>query len=198
MPPGAFLPLAEEYGLLPELDQWVVKSVLQWAGGKSARQAARYSINVSAPTLDKADFGDFVAGELRRRELKGALLCFEIQEADALTHREEAARLVTRLAEAGCGTILCGFGKTATSFGLLRHLKVDYLKIDGDIVLGLTRNPMDLIKLKAIARVARSTSRRTIAEFVESDATLAKLREYGVDYAQGFGIARPVALSDLP
>lgn len=197
MPPGAFLPLAEEYGLLPDLDRWVVRNVLDWAGASHDRLAATYCINVSAPTIGNADFPDFVADELKRRGMKGSLLCFEILEAEVLSRRREAARLVSVLAEAGCSATLCGFGQNAVSYGLLKFLKVDYLKIDGDIILGLNRNPVDLIKLKAITRVARATNRRTIAEFVENEETLEKLREFGVDFAQGFGIARPAPLSTL-
>ena len=198
VPPGAFLPLAEEYGLLPDLDRWVVRHVLDWAGAKSERLEARYSINVSAPTIGIADFPDFVAGELQQRGMKGSMLCFEISGADASSSLSDAARFVSVLAEAGCHATLCGFGQNAASYGLLKRLRVDFLKIDGDIILGLGRNPVDLIKLKAITRVARATQRRTIAEFVENEATLAKLREFGVDFAQGFGISQPVPLSHLP
>jgi EAL domain-containing protein (putative c-di-GMP-specific phosphodiesterase class I) len=197
MPPGAFLPLAEEYGLLPDLDRWVVRNLLDWACPSPDRLAGTYSINVSGPTISNADFPEYVVDELKRRGVRGSLLCIEIREADALARRSDARRLITVLAEAGCATTLCGFGQNAVSYSLLKFLKVDYLKIDGDIILGLQRNPVDLIKLKAITRVARATNRRTIAEFVENDETLATLREFGVDFAQGFGISRPVPLSTL-
>ncbi|HEX4942832.1 MAG TPA: EAL domain-containing protein [Usitatibacteraceae bacterium] len=198
MPPGAFLPLAEEYGLLPDLDRWVVKNVLDWAGASPRRQAATYSLNVSGPTIGNADFPDFVVAALHQRGLKGSLLCFEITESDAVARPRDTVRFISVIGEAGCRTALCGFGQNADSFALLKRLRVDVLKIDGDIILGLLRNSVDLIKLKAITRVARATNRLTIAEFVENEETLAKLREYGVDFAQGFGISRPVPLSDLP
>lgn len=199
MPPGAFLPLAEEYGLLPDLDRWVVTHLLDWSTAVPMRQQALYSINVSAPTIgDAVAFPDFVARELRRTGVKGSMLCFEITDEEAMSRPKDAARFIAMLSEAGCSTALCGFGQNASSYSLLKHLKVDYIKIDGDIVLGLTRNPLAVTKLKAIARVARSTSRHTIAEFVEDEATLAMLREHGVEYAQGFGVARPLPLAELP
>ena len=197
MPPGAFLPIAEESGLLPDLDRWVVRHVLKWAREKPGRLETTYCINVSIPTISDHAFPALVAGELRRHGIPGSLLCFEILEADVLARSRDAARFVSALTESGCRTTLCGFGRNAESYGLLKHLGVDFLKIDGDIILGLARNPVDLIKLKAIARVARATNRRTIAEFVEDEATLARLREHGVDFAQGFAIARPVPLSEL-
>lgn len=198
MPPGAFLPIAEEFGMLPDLDRWVVRATLRWIAAKPARRQALYCINVAAPTIANVGFPEYVAAELEKQGLPGSLLCFEVLEADVIARRRDAARFAGALREAGCRTTLCGFGRNAESYALLRNLPVDFLKIDGDIVLGLTRNNVDLIKLKAITRVARATQRRTIAEFVEDEATIAILREHGVDYAQGFGVARPVLLEDLP
>lgn len=197
MPPGAFLPLAEEFGLLPELDRWVVRHVLDWALERRARQDGLYSINVSAPTLADDAFAGFVAEEVRRRGMRSSMLCFEIHEEDVISQRAAAARFTSALADAGCRTALCGFGRNAESYSLLKRLKADFLKVDGQIILGLGRSPVERIKLKAIARVARSTNRLTIAEHVESEETLAMLREDSVDYAQGFAIARPVDLAAM-
>jgi EAL domain-containing protein (putative c-di-GMP-specific phosphodiesterase class I) len=197
MPPGAFIPLAEEYGLMPDLDRWVVRNVLDWACAKPERQAGMYSINVAPATIGNPEFPDYVTAEIRRRGVPGSLLCFEVLEEDVVTRRTDAARLVSVLAEAGCRTALCGFGQNAVDYGLLESLKVDFLKIDGDIVLGLNRNSIALIKLKAICRVAQATKRRTIAEFVEDNETMVKLREHGVDYAQGFGVGRPRPLANI-
>jgi EAL domain-containing protein (putative c-di-GMP-specific phosphodiesterase class I) len=197
MPPGAFLPLAEEYGLLPDLDRWVVRHVIEWSRAKPERQAITFAINISAATISNPDFADYVAGELQRQGASGSLLCFEIADADAYSRRKDIARLISTLGPTGCRTTLSGFGQSAESFSLLKHIAVDFLKIDGDIILDLHRNPVALTKLKAIMRVAQATNRRTIAEFVESEETLATLREFGVDYAQGFGIGLPRPLSDL-
>lgn len=196
MPPGAFIPIAEEYGLMPDLDRWVVRNVLAWARANPARLAGTYSINLSAATIAAEGFVEYVAAQARREGGPGPTLCFEILTEDALADRDGAARLVAALAEVGCRTMLCGFGQNATDYGLLKSMPVDYIKIDTGIVLGLNRNAVDLIKLKAICRVARTTNRRTVAEFVEDDATLEKLRAHGVDFAQGYGIARPRPIDD--
>ncbi len=197
MPPGAFIPIAEEYGMLPDLDRWVVRHILTWASRKPARQSVIYSVNVSAPTLSIRSFPEFVALELERNGLDAAIVCFELAEADAIADVPAASAFVEKLAALGCHTAICGFGQAAGSYSLIKHLPVDYIKIDGSIVMGAARNAVDLTKLKAIARVAHATNRNTVAEFVESDETLAILRTVGVDLAQGFGIAKPVPLSRL-
>jgi EAL domain-containing protein (putative c-di-GMP-specific phosphodiesterase class I) len=194
MPPGAFIPLAEEYGLMPDLDRWVVTHVLDWACASPSRRAGRYCINLSPETWSGGGFPVFVDEELRRRGAQGSLLCFEIRGEEAHVRRQECARLVSALGEAGCRTTLCGFGVNAADYGLLKFLPVEYLKIDGNLVLNLARSQVDIIKLKAICRVARATGRATIAEFVESEETIALLREHGVDFVQGFGVARPEPL----
>lgn len=197
MPPGAFIPIAEEYGMLPDLDRWVVGHILAWISRKPARQSVIYSVNVSGPTLATRGFPEFVALALRKYKVGGSLLCFEIAEADAIANVPVASAFVTKLAALGCHTAICGFGQAAGSYSLIKNMPVDYIKIDGSIVMGATRNAVDLTKLKAIARVARATNRSTVAEFVESDETLGVLRNLGIDLAQGFGIAKPVPLSRL-
>ncbi len=197
MPPGAFIPIAEEYGMLPDLDRWVVKHILAWVSRKPARQSVIYSVNVSGPTISSRGFPELVAVELRRHKLSGSILCFEIAEADAVADVPAASFFVEKLAALGCHTAICGFGQAAGSYSLIKNMQVDYIKIDGSIVMGATRNAVDLTKLKAIARVAHATDRNTVAEFVESDETLELLRSMGVDLAQGFGIAKPVPLSML-
>jgi len=197
MPPGAFIPIAEEYGMLPDLDRWVVKHILAWASRKSVRQSVIYSVNVAGPTLSSRGFPELVALELKRYKLGGSILCFEIAEADAVADVPAASDFVRKLAALGCHTAICGFGQAAGSYSLIKNMPVDYIKIDGSIVMGATRNAVDLTKLKAIARVARATNRNTVAEFVESDETIDVLKNLGVDLAQGFGVAKPVPLSVL-
>lgn len=197
MPPGAFIPIAEEYGMVPDLDRWVVKHILAWVSRKPARQSVIYSVNVAGPTLSSRGFPELVALELKRYKLPGSILCFEIAEADAIADVPAASGFVRKLAALGCHTAICGFGQAAGSYSLIKNMPVDYIKIDGSIVMGATRNEVDLTKLKAIARVARATNRNTVAEFVESDETIEVLKSLGVDLAQGFGIAKPVPLSRL-
>jgi EAL domain-containing protein (putative c-di-GMP-specific phosphodiesterase class I) len=197
MPPGAFIPIAEEHGMLPDLDRWVVGHILDWISRKPARQSVIYSVNVSGPTLAARGFPEFVALALQKYKVGGSLLCFEIAEADAIADVAIASEVVTKLAALGCHTAICGFGQAAGSYSLIKKMPVDYIKIDGSIVMGATRNTVDLTKLKAIARVAHATHRSTVAEFVENVETLQVLGKLGVDLAQGFGISKPVPLSRL-
>jgi PAS domain S-box-containing protein len=195
--PGSFLPFAEEHGMVPALDRWVVRHLLKWAGNTPARQKAIYSVNLSALTIGDPDFPEFVREQLRSHPLHGNHLCFEFSEIDALAHQSEAANLIGQLKPLGCLFAMSGIGSNPLSFGVLQRMPVDYLKISGDVILNILRNPVDLAKVTAINRAAHSKGIGTIAEFVESAQTLAKLRELGVDLAQGFGISRPRPIEEL-
>jgi len=194
MPPGTFLPLAEEHGLMPALDRWVVRHVLDWAAADPGRRQAVYSVNLSPATIDEGGLPAFVREALDARGLPGAILCFELPEADCGTRTASLARFIAGAQAAGCTTAFSGFGHQLEAFDLLRDLAVDYLKIDPGIVLRLATSPVDLAKLKAIVRVARDTRRLTIAQCVEDAQTRERLSALGVDYAQGFGVARPEPL----
>jgi EAL domain-containing protein (putative c-di-GMP-specific phosphodiesterase class I) len=197
MPPGAFLPLAEEQGLLPELDRWVVNRLLDWVSGDPARQQALYSVNISGATLSDPGFPLFVREALRSRKLREGLLCVEIAEADAAARETETGNLVRLLKDSGCRSALSQFGRSKVSFALLKPLAVDYLKIDGNIVLAMLRDPVALAKIRAITQVARELAMSTVAELVENEETLTGLRAIGVDYAQGFAIAHPRPIEEL-
>ncbi len=139
MPPGTFLPLAEQHGLMPALDRWVVGHLLDWAAGSAARQDATYSINIKAvPTVLDEEFPAFVKAQLARTGLSGRLLCFEIGEAGAAQDLRRTAAFVEGVRACGCQTTLCGLGRNLASFDILRPLAVDFLKIDAGIVLRVT------------------------------------------------------------
>jgi PAS domain S-box-containing protein len=195
--PGSFLPFAEEHGMIPALDRWVVRHLLKWAGNTPARQKAIYSVNLSGLTICDRDFPGFMREQLRSHPLNGNHLCFEFSEIDALAHESDAANLVGQLKPLGCLFAMSGIGANPLSVDLLKRMPVDYLKISGDLILNILRNPADLAKVTAINRAAHSKGIGTIAEFVESAQTLAKLRELEVDLAQGFGISRPRPLEEL-
>lgn len=194
IPPGTFLPLVEEHGLMPELDRWVVRHLLDWARRVPSRLETVYSINVAPATIADGAFPDYVRDQLATRGLLGNLLCFEVPEPEAATGIAPMRGFVERVREAGCLTALCGFGRTLESFDQVASLPVDFLKVDAGIVLRLAASPVDQAKLKAIVRIARETRRRTIAECVEDQETIGRLRRLGVDYAQGFGVGRPEPL----
>jgi EAL domain-containing protein (putative c-di-GMP-specific phosphodiesterase class I) len=197
LPPGAFLPIVEEHGLLTDLDRLVVRHLFEWISRDQIRQGSIYSVNISGDTLSDPDFPGFVVEALRERHLPAKVLCVEFTESEAIARDTGAHNLVRRMRQAGCYSALSQFGRSEVSFALLKSLNVDYVKIDGNIVLNILRNRVALAKLSAITQVTRTMGIVTIAELVENQETLAKLREIGVNYAQGFGISSPVPLDSV-
>ena len=191
MPPGSFLPVAEENNMLPDLDRWVVNQLLAWLRIDAVRQQGVYSVNITAQTIVDAEFPRFIMRALHDFGLPGSLLCFELQESDVLAHPLEAFRFVGEVQSAGCRHALCGFSGDRASLDILRQMRVNFLKIDGGLILNMTRSAVDLARVKAIHRVAHAIGITTIAECVEDDDTIEQLRSIGVHFAQGFGISRP-------
>jgi Amt family ammonium transporter len=201
LPPGGFLPEAERLGLMSEIDRWVVRNLVGWCLARQGRERAwqppLYCVNLSAAALRDAGFAHYVQTQLQRG-LPGRALCFEIAEAEVIALPAEARRLVACLKPYGCRFTVDAFGSVKGSFAPLRDLALDFVKIDGVIVQNLRRDPTQLARVRAIAAACRKTGLRTIAEFVEDEETRVELRRAGVDYAQGFGIARPAPLAAQP
>lgn len=199
MPPGAFFPLAEKFGLMPHLDRWVVQHVAQWAAHQPVRadgKASMFFINLAGATLADTGFPEFVRLTLLEYGVPGARLCFEITETELAASSAAAAGFARQSRELGCRIAVSCFGRDRVSFDLLRGIRIDYLKLDGSIVFNILRDPVSLAKLVAIRDVAGKLGVQTIAELVEDEETLAKLRESGIDYAQGFGISHPQPLAE--
>lgn len=199
MPPGAFFPLAEKFGLMPHLDRWVVQHVAQWAAHKPARAdglSSTFFINLAGATLADPGFPEFVRLTLLEYGVPGARLCFEITEAELAAGSAAAAAFSRQIRELGCRVAVSCFGRDRISFDLLRSVRIDFLKIDGSIVFNILRDPVSLARLVAIREVAGKLGVLTIAELVEDEETLSKLRESGIGYAQGFGISRPQPLAE--
>jgi len=189
MPPGEFLPAFEEYGLMPELDRWVVRQVI----GHLARgsRMPKFSINLSIQTLEDAGFPKAVAIELVACGVPGTSLLFEIGEVDCLARLESVLRFATAIRTVGCGLMVDGFGRRAASFTPLKSLRPDFVKVDGVIVRKILGVPGSEAKLKAILRVGEVMRYDVIAEMVEDQDILMRLKALGVGYAQGFGIMQP-------
>jgi len=197
IPPLTFLPAAERYQLMPQIDRWVVSKVLGTlsAGGSVLGDYDICAINLSGQSLGDEDFLDFVLLELAEAGLAPERLCFEITETAAIANFQRASQFVTRLRAMGCRFALDDFGSGLSSFGYLKSLPVDYLKIDGRFVRDIVDDRTDRTMVEAVNRIGHVMGKQTIAEFVENDAILALLRELGVDYAQGYGIAMPQPVS---
>lgn len=200
VPPGAFFPLAEEFGLLPQLDRWVVSNLLDWLAGPEGAAlvgaGSVYFVNVAAATLSDPDFPEFVELQLRRTGVPGKAVCFEIDEADLMRKRGDAAAFARQLRLNGCRIAISGFGESGQSLELLKQFPADFVKINGSIVRQARAFPVPRAKVAATVRAAREIGARTVAEMVEDEGTLAVLRSSGVDFAQGFGISLPQLLTE--
>lgn len=200
MPPGAFFPLAEKYGLMPHLDRWVVQHVAEWVSHRILPDGngkdSVYFINLSDATIGDPSFPEFLQLTLMEHGVPGAVLCFEIPNSELASRPVAVAEFAQRIRQCGSLLAISGFGHDRISFDLIRGFRVEFLKIDGNIIFNILRDPVELAKITAINRVAKSIGVRTIAELVENEDTIAKLREVGIDYAQGFGISKPRPLSE--
>jgi EAL domain-containing protein (putative c-di-GMP-specific phosphodiesterase class I) len=198
LPPGEFLPVFEHYGMMPELDRWVVSRVLRWLAGAPPGGFRTFSINASVQTIGDTEFPRFVANELRAKKVAPASLIFEVEEASVLARAGSAAQFAAAMKRVGCRVAIDGFGQRSVSFAPLKTLRVDFVKVDGSIVRNLLRSTVADQKLKAVVRVGEAIGVGVIAECVEETAILARLRALGVGYAQGFGIARPAPIGRRP
>jgi EAL domain-containing protein (putative c-di-GMP-specific phosphodiesterase class I) len=195
MPPGEFFPLAEQHGLMPHLDRWVVQHVTEWIAYQNPQGRTQgssvYFINVSRATLSDTGFPDYLQLILLTYGVPGAALCFEISGTELALISADVAEFARRVRQCGCRVALSGFGRDQILFDLIRGFRVDFLKIDGATILYILRDPVSLARVTAIDRVAKKIGVKTIAELVESEEIIVKLREIGIDFAQGFAISRP-------
>jgi EAL domain-containing protein (putative c-di-GMP-specific phosphodiesterase class I) len=202
LPPGGFFDVAESLGMMAKIDRWVVCAALNWCAARQKAAPAKplpmLCINVSAPTLKSTSFLAAAREDMERAGVPPRVLCFEINERDALEQPVAARTFIATLKPLGCRFTLDAFGSSRVSFVHLNELPVDFLKIDGVIIESMLQGPLGPATVKAINLVCKEVGIRTIAEFVESKQTLDKLREISVDYVQGFGIARPAPIQKIP
>ncbi len=197
--PAVFIPAAERYQMMPMVDRWVIRSALRFLGRKWKSVAASnpvFCINLSGQSLANAGFYGFIVDELEANNVPPANICFEVTETAAISNIDEAIALMDALRAIGCRFSLDDFGAGLSSFGYLRKLPVDYLKIDGSFVREITSDDYSRSMVQAICDIGRTMDLSIVAEFVENEATVALLREIGVDFAQGFGIGKPVSLRE--
>ena len=198
--PAAFIPAAERYQLMPQIDRWIVADALrriekEWSAIQSS--GAVFCLNLSGQSLTNPGFFAYLSDELERCSVPNRNICFEITETAAIANIDEATSLMATLRELGCRFALDDFGAGLSSFGYLKTLPVDYLKIDGSFVLELTSDAVSRSMVEAISNIAQTMDLTTIAEFVCDDDTVKILEDFGVDYLQGYHIGKPMALADM-
>lgn len=197
--PASFFPAAERYKLVTDIDIWVVTNVFGWLhdNPEHLRRLRTCAINLSALSVSNDTFQGFVVEQLQAYAIPPEKICFEITETVAISNLSSAIRFISALKELGCQFALDDFGSGLSSYAYLKNLPVDILKIDGLFVKDMLENRMDLATVKSINEIGHVMGHKTIGEFVENNEILEKLREIGVDFAQGYGIAMPMPLSDL-
>jgi len=197
--PNQFIPAAERYNLMSTLDRWVIHEALSELADRSDDGKARYTlaINLSGTSLSEDRFLEFVIDELEKQKLPQGAICFEITETAAISNLARVVHFMQALKKLGCKFSLDDFGSGLSSFTYLKNLPVDYLKIDGQFISNVAEDSVDESMVKAIHEVGSAMGIETIAERVETRKVLEKLGSLGVEFAQGYYIARPASVESF-
>ena len=194
--PGAFLEAATRFGLMLDIDRWVIgEAVRLLAEDQASGKRTCFEVNLSAKAIGDADLIDDIEDFLQSYDVDPTYLTLEITETDAISNVNQAAEFIRRLKGLGCQFALDDFGVGFSTFYHLKHLPVDYLKIDGDFIRDLTNEPLDQHIVRSIVQIAQAMGIQTIAECVEDETAFRLLTHLGADYAQGFYIDRPRPVS---
>ena len=196
--PDVFIPTAERYGLMAPIDRWVIKTAFRYSHSQLGDDTSPgIAINLSGNSLNDDSLLDFVTREFELSGMSPERVCFEITETAAINNFEKTAQFISALKAVGCSFALDDFGSGVSSFNYLKHLPVDYLKIDGSFVRDMAVEPVDRAMVAAIHQVSRIMGIRTIAECADTDAVIGQLRELGVDYVQGDAIGTAIPLEQV-
>jgi EAL domain-containing protein (putative c-di-GMP-specific phosphodiesterase class I) len=198
IPPGTFLYVGERFDLIQLIDRWVLERAVELlAVQKRAGREVHLEVNLSAKSIVDPELPDFVEGLLSNAGIDGHGLCVEVTETAAVVNVAQAKRVAYILGDLGCEFALDDFGAGFASFYYLKHLAFDYVKIDGEFIRNLPASRINQLIVQSVVDIAQGLGKRTIAEFVGDERTLALVRQYGVDYAQGFYVAKPQSLGTL-
>ena len=199
--PGAFIPAAERYNLMPAIDRWVIsqafKSIVEISQSNPSLGKSSYFLNLSGTSLSDEAFFDFLREQFEEYDLLAEQICFEVTETAAITNLASTVEFIKQLKQLGCKFALDDFGAGLSSFSYLKSLPVDYLKIDGGFVRDMLEDPMDAAIVAAVNNIGHVAGLITVAEFVESTEIMSMLGEIGVDYAQGYALAKPAPVEEL-
>jgi EAL domain-containing protein (putative c-di-GMP-specific phosphodiesterase class I) len=197
--PDKFIPAVEHCQRMPEIDRWVVEHVFSWINDNRGcfEKIGGFAINLSGQSLNSEEFLSFLVDRLSLQDIPAEKITFEVTETVAAGNIEFTKRFIDEIKRFGCKFSLDDFGTGYSSYAYLKTLSVDYLKIDGSFIKEIAINPKDRVMVKSMNEIARSLGLETIAEYVEDMAIHAVLKEIGVNYAQGYGIHKPMRLIEL-
>ena len=197
--PETFIPAAERYNIMPSIDRWVISHFLanyelyyqQNRNPEITESKSLFSINLSGTSINSKQFRIFLKEQFTRFPIYLSTVCFEITETAAISNLTTAAKFIQELRQLGCSIALDDFGSGMSSLTYLKNLSVDYLKIDGSFVKNIVQDQVNRVTVEYFNHIAKIMNIKTVAEFVEDEATLKQLQGIGVDYAQGYGISQP-------
>ncbi|MCG8671962.1 MAG: EAL domain-containing protein, partial [Pseudomonadales bacterium] len=194
--PGQFIPAAERYNLMPNIDRWVFKSYFSWLheNPEHLDNLACGSINVSTQSLGDDTFPEFLVAIFNEYQIPYHKICFEITEGMAITHIDNTQSFIRKFRDLGCRFALDDFGTGFSSYAYLKDLSIDFIKIDGVFIKNLADNEVDNAMVKSICDVAKAMNIETVAEFVEDGIILQRLKDIGIDYSQGYYLHKPTKL----
>ena len=199
IPPGAFLPAAERYNLIEKVDAWVVSHICALLAEHPifCEKVNSISINLSGSSLTNQNFLESILSTFKDAGVSPSMVCFEVTETVAVSNLDSAIHFIQTLKESGFSFALDDFGSGISSFGYLKNLPLDYLKIDGMFIKNIIEDPIDYAMVKSINEIGHLMGIKTIAEYVENDEIKVMLTAIGVDYGQGYGLGKPKPLKDL-
>ena len=200
IPPGAFIPAAERYDLMPALDRWVIEAVFSYLDKLTNTEdgpspSGVYFINISGASFSDSTLSTYIKHQLQMHQIPPEMICFEVTETSAIANLARAVEFIREIKELGCKFALDDFGSGMSSFSYLKTIPIDYLKIDGGFVKNMLTDPMDCAIVQVINQIGHVAGLKTIAEFVEDNPTRDRLISLGIDYVQGYGIERPKPLT---
>lgn len=200
--PGRFIPAAERYSLMSEVDRWVIIKTCEQLKSLDQKhplqnQESTVFINLSGTSLSDKEMAGYIEKQLERFDIAPKRIGFEITETAAIVDYDAALKLIAELRKLGCLVALDDFGTGMSSFSYIKSLDVDYIKIDGSFVKNMLEQEMDCAIVESINKIGHIVGMKTIAEFVENEQILKHVKDLGIDFAQGWGIAHPIPLSDI-
>jgi EAL domain-containing protein (putative c-di-GMP-specific phosphodiesterase class I) len=196
--PGSFLPAADRFGLMQQIDRWVIDKVFgDYAHLFMQNPNLVLSLNLSASSIADDSFSDYVAQMLDKSVVLPHQICFEVNETVLTNNFSSISQLIKRLGDLGCRFALDNFGSGLSNFSLIKNLEIDFIKIDGNLVRDISEDAIDRAMVESINTMGHLLGIRTIAECADSESIIQALKSLGVDFAQGFYLGNPVSMDDV-